>query len=116
MISSDMSENVTYIPPDMGHFGPYVSHAKMMVSSHSKNHRNLGVPFIIEIWGKFSPEFPPVSAPVAQWPGLGPASEADSNCLASSEYFSVCCADPCEDAGHPGIRLECVKNAVWPWI
>eukprot|EP00490_Sorites_sp_Unknown_P009378 CAMPEP_0114685138 /NCGR_PEP_ID=MMETSP0191-20121206/60084_1 /TAXON_ID=126664 /ORGANISM="Sorites sp." /LENGTH=243 /DNA_ID=CAMNT_0001969133 /DNA_START=1 /DNA_END=733 /DNA_ORIENTATION=- len=22
---------------------------------------------------------------------------ADSNCLASSEYFSVCCADPCEE-------------------
>ena len=24
--------------------------------------------------------------------------EADSNCLASSEYYSVCCSDPCEDA------------------
>ena len=23
--------------------------------------------------------------------------EADSNCLASSDYFSVCCADPCEE-------------------
>ena len=39
--------------------------------------------------------------PFGSWP-----PEADSNCLASSEYFSVCCADPCEDRGLLGATSE----------